>query len=174
MSNVQGLRTRKLEMQEREKQIAINSFPLNQYMNTMVDGKPKYKYSEKMRKYFLELPDSILDDLRNLYAYLQKTKSQLQNIERWKKQIADNNFCEKNKDGMIMLKDELESNILAEKINISRNCADIRNLLLTHLVGKCDDKVFTLEMFESHVERIESELGKLGLKLFPEDFNVID
>jgi hypothetical protein len=166
--NMGGLR--KIEMQNKKKQLEIANNPVNIYLN---DKTGKFKYPDKIKKYMLQMPDPILDDLRQIYAFMHKSMLQHQNIVRAHNQISDNNIYEKNKFGNLMSLEELHTNIMADRININKNLAEIRTLLFEKLAVKCDDAVFTLQMFEDTITKVENEFTKIGYDLFPKDFNVI-
>ena len=98
-------RSQKASREQTLKQKADMELPVNKFLNAQdKDGGIKFPIAKKLRKYFLENPDPILDDMRMVNAMLHQL--------RWNKQQAikylagyENGEPVKDKAGEIMSKD---------------------------------------------------------------------
>lgn len=166
---------KKIEELKKSKQKKAEDMPMNkEYINKLDDkGDFVYRYAPKIAKHFLDFTDPVHDNMRQIMAYLMEIDYHQNMISRHKSELSDQKVMSRDKNGRLFTLPELSMQIGVHTVGTYREVANIRDMLINHLMPKIDDK-FTPEMFDDYVGKVDESLAKRGFVLFPEEFKVID
>jgi len=170
--------TRK-EVKEQQKQHEENMrLPINQFLNVRnEDGSYKFPVAERLRKYFVNNPDPVLDDMRLANALLHEL--------RWRKTMSikylsaynlpeDVEIELKNNKGEPMSKGDCYLSYIAETQSLHIVLSKLRAHITNSLLGKADGTIFTLEQANEFILKVEQKVKELGYTLFPDVVEVIE
>jgi len=176
MQKVDKQKTTKLNYAQQKKREEIMNHPINQFLSAKNDdGTVKYPVAETLMTYFLKNPDLVLNDQRKVYAYVHEFQWRKKNMIDYKfDSEQDEGRKVKDKHGEIMSKKDCYLAYLSEKINLKAVLANLRKILASDLLGKCDGNVLTFDQYNSFVLEIERLIKEEGYDLFPKHLEMIE
>ena len=169
---------RRMVEEQKQKHEENMKLPINQFLNAKnEDGSDKYPVAAKLRKYFINNPDPILNDMRMANALLHEL--------RWRKSQAIKHLYSynlpegteielKNKNGELMTKGDCYLTYIAETQSIHMVLSKLREHLSSALIAKIDGTFFTFEMANDFVSKIDAKVKELGYTLLPDSVELIE
>lgn len=138
------------------------------------DGTPMYPVVDKLFKYKMMDFERIEDYMRQIAAYVAQVRHHQNRIHdltlQYNGTIA---VSEKNENGRLMLKPEIQLMIVSEQIAIPRDISKIREFSVDKLLPLVDGIKFTGPMYNEYILKIQEQLQKLGYELFPSEIKLI-
>jgi hypothetical protein len=131
--------------------------------------------AEKIKKYALNNPDPVLNDVRLINAMLHELRfHKNQSIKYLYEFNKEEGMIELvNNQNKVMSKEECYLNYISESHQIHTVLSRMREKLVTNLLSKCDGFMFTFEQYNQYVLDLEKVITKLGYVLFPTKVEVI-
>lgn len=152
--------------------------PINKFLNAKnEDGSYQYPIAERLRKYFINNPDPILNDMRMANALLHELRwrrTQALKYYAAYNQPDDVEIELKNKEGGSMSKGDCFLSYIAETQSIHMVMAKLREHITSNLLGKADGTIFTLEQANEFILKIEAKVKELGYTLLPDTVELIE
>jgi len=159
--------------QKHEENMAL---PINQFLNMKEkDGKFKYPLAEKLRKYFVNNPDPVLNDMRLSNALLHQVRWHKEQAFKYRKEYeSPTDDGVKDRNGVKMERADLYLAYISDTQNIHIALSKLREHLVSKLLAKCDGEVFTLYQYDDFVRKTEQKVSEMGYELFPVEVEIIE
>jgi len=176
MQKVDKERVAKMGREQRLKHKEDMALPVNRFLNAKNDdGELKYPIAVKLRKYFIDNPDPILDDMRMTNALLHQLRwNKQQSVKYLAQYEADGSGNMKDREGNPLGKDDCYLAHVSCKQNEYGLLSQLRNSIVNKMLPKCDGEIFTFENFNEYVSKVEDLLEKEGHELFPKELKLIE
>ena len=151
--------------------------PINRILNAVKeDGKTlKYEIAQRLRPYMILNPDPVLNSMRLSNALLHEI--------RWRKKEATKYLLSYeskvdiplyDKHDKEMSKDDIYLAYISQNQNVHIALSKLRDHLVTNLLSKVDDELFTMDMYQDFVLKTEKIIKELGFELFPTKIDIIE
>ena len=162
----------KKQQEEHEKSLEL---PINKFMNAQDDeGNLKYPVAVKLRKYYIDNPDAVLNSMRLSNALLHELRWRLQQAKLFlKEHMSSDPVKLRDKNGNLMDRDDCYLSYISHTQNVHIALSKLREHLSIDLLAKCDGSVFTLDQYNDYVLKVEAIVKELGHELFPEKIELI-
>lgn len=152
----------------------INNMPMNKnfFQAKNEDGSLKYPIAEEIFKYKISMNAENEDLMRQISAYISQIRHHENRIKRIKEQI-EGEVVERDSNGRLFTREELQLLLMSEKIAIPRDVDSIRIHLFDKMLPRIDEITFTAELYNEYVLLIKATLEKMGYELMPKEIKLI-
>ena len=145
--------------------------PVNQFLNDA----EKFPVAKKLRQYFLNNPDPILDDVRRINAMVHNIRHHKDQARKCLEQYTGNDRIDiTDEHGRYLTKPEVYSRYVVEYQSVYTDLSRLREALISMLLPKVDGDLLTFQQYNDYVLKVEDLIKKLGYELFPEELELID
>ncbi len=150
--------------------------PINKFLNAKLDdGTLKYPLAVKLRTYFINNPDPILNDMRMANALLHELRLRKNNSLKYRLAFEKGEPTDMfDKHEKMMPTDDCYLAHISETHNVHLVLSKLREHLVTNLLAKCDNDLFNFDQYDEFVNKIDKIVTTLGFVLFPDKVVLIE
>ena len=158
-----------------QKQQKFQDMPMNRdfLLKANEDGTLKYPLAGKLLKYLDLQFENIYDIMRQVSAYIAQIKHHQNRIYRLEEQYTSEKIVEKDEEGRIYTRSEIQLLIVSEKVAIPRDLSKIREHVVHKLLPLVNGVTFTGDQYNEYVCKVDEKVKALGYDLIPEKLELI-
>lgn len=176
MQKKDNLRNKAKTRKELTAEKKAQELPAAKFMNDRnEDGSLKYPAAEKVWSNVMSGSNNVLSAMRHLNVLLHELRWRKKQSLKYELQYkSDQPITMLTKDGAVMDRDECYLAELGMSLNCHSSVEDIREHLVGKLLPTCDGKLFTFDLFNEYVLKVDSIVTSIGYDLFPDKIVLIE